>query len=82
MSRGQSADGIALMESAVGMAPKDPQTQYNVAVGLQSVGRSSKAGSAWERPAPGPGRTETILAPRVTTNSNSSAASSGSSIGM
>jgi tetratricopeptide (TPR) repeat protein len=43
MSRGEPTEGLALLEAAVRIAPADAQTQYNVAVGLQSVGRLGEA---------------------------------------
>jgi len=47
MSSGQSserlAEGLALLEATARIAPADAQTQYNVAVGLQSVGRLDEA---------------------------------------
>jgi tetratricopeptide (TPR) repeat protein len=43
MSRGESSEGLALLEAAARAAPADAQTQFNVAVGLQSVGRLDDA---------------------------------------
>jgi tetratricopeptide (TPR) repeat protein len=43
LSQGQSAEGVALLEAAVGEAPRDAQTQFNAAVGLQSQGRWDEA---------------------------------------
>lgn len=41
--RGETKEGVALLESAVQMAPPDGQTEYNLAVGLQAVGRADEA---------------------------------------
>ncbi len=48
MSHGQAGEGIALLESAVRMAPADEQTQYNVAVGLQTVRRLDEAAEHYQ----------------------------------